>query len=260
MGGVPFAVVYGAYLTLARTQIYSLLGPNSGMGFIFDRVLLPNTFPLFLLLVIIILLKLLVAMIKKVFGPVARLLSEVCIPLCKRSTTSTTADGKVLPYDIQLLRDPLRRHTSPFTGEYAQLLRKTVDNDKPLKQPLCSCIPWPARIMRHCCPGCKRIVREDVSEIDANNGWKVEVTDDFVVKHQIWEEMTSLGGITRLQGEKKRTYEVIMDYGCHTYMFSRMPVYRLMFQSTGVSFTFFHYFNWLFDPNYFVLTNPMNLI
>ena len=235
VGGVPFAVVYRAYLTLAQTQIYSLLGSNSGMGFIFDRVLMPNTFPLFLLLVVIVLLKLLVAVIKKVFGPIARLIWETCVPLCKRQAAQITADGKILPYEIQQLRDPLRKHTSPFTGDYVQMLRKTVDNDKPPRQPLCSCIPWPARIMRNCCPGCKRVVREDVSEIDAEDGWKVEVTDDYVVKTQVWEEMTSLGGITRLQGEKKRTYEVIMGYSCHTYMFSRMPIYRLMFQSTGMS-------------------------
>ena len=238
VGGVPFAVVYRAYLSLAQSQIYSLIGANSGMGFIFDRVLMPNTFPLFLLLVIIILLKILVAMIKKVFGPIARLIGESCVPLCKRQVAQITADGKIIPYEMQLLRDPLRKHTSPFTGDYVQMLRKVADNDKPPKQPLCSCIPWPARIMRHCCPGCKRVIREDVSEIDTNNGWKVDLTDDYVIKTQVWEEMTNLGGITRLQGEKKRTYEVIMDYSCHTYMFSRMPIYRLMFQSTGTKFLF----------------------
>ena len=233
-GGLPLGLAYSVYLYLAEAILLGVAGSDGKtLGWLLNRLFLPHIFPMFVLLALFIVVKVVIKVVKYVLVPPLVTMARAVAPWRCKKRRLLNAEGKLVPYELLQLRDPLRRQSSPFTGEYVRLLRPAADADKPPQQPLCSCIPWPAAMMKHCCAGCRRVVRVDLTEAEAEQGWIVEARDAYLVKFQEWAEMTNLGGVVRLQGERRRTHEVIMASGCSTFMFNRMPAYRLTLQSMG---------------------------
>jgi len=233
-GGLPLGLAYSVYLYLAEAILRGVAGSDDKTpDWLLGRIFLPHIFPMFVLLVLFVVIKIAIKLVKLVLAPPISALVRAVMPLCQKKPPLLNAEGKLIPYELLQLHDPLRRQSSPFTGDFVRLLRPAADAEKPPEQPLCSCIPWPAAVMRNCCPGCRRVTREDLTDAEAEEGWVVEVQDAYLVKFQEWGEMTNLGGVVRLQGERRRTLEIIMSSASCTYMLNRMPAYRFTLQSTG---------------------------
>ena len=61
---------------------------------------------------------------------------------------------------------------------------------------------------------------------EAAAGWVVIEDDDFFMRKQLWTHTATIGGVTRIKGETKRTYEIIDDHGINSYKLEKIPAYK----------------------------------
>lgn len=71
----------------------------------------------------------------------------------------------------------------------------------------------------------------DLTEIEVEDGWRVEDRGDFVVKVKIWrEEHRRVDGSKARIGTHKKTFEVVGDHRCNSYNIETVPAYRMAMQ------------------------------
>ena len=198
----------------------------------FQRALQENTFPLTVVLVLIVLGKLLVKLLRGALWAGMRARS-ICTS--KRSVCSAPqkvypyaageegegSDELIDPYELFLLNDPLRVQVAPFRGGYYRF----VSTDKEQHS---------VTAKGSCCSCCSQQVSV-VSDAERTEGWTIEdyessggAVASVMVKQ--WAEQAMLpGGIARQKGERKRTYEVLRELGTSvSYSFANMSVHKLI--------------------------------
>jgi hypothetical protein len=207
---------------LGKAQEHLPANPNSAS--LVERLSQPNIFPLAVVIVFIIVVKIIlklwpylpVAWVQNIFG----CMYKMC---CKHSAkVYVDSSGHVLNsvegYD--LLKDNgngLRQEMAPFTGDYFSYISRK--DEMPSK----------------CLDMCSSAFSTDlntITEEEAINGFvRLDKDDKYVVKSKQWLHSSTHLGISRTKGELKKTYEVIRDIGVNSYHLKNIPRYRLAWYS-----------------------------
>eukprot|EP00596_Hydrurales_sp_CCMP1899_P004158 CAMPEP_0119053854 /NCGR_PEP_ID=MMETSP1177-20130426/74692_1 /TAXON_ID=2985 /ORGANISM="Ochromonas sp, Strain CCMP1899" /LENGTH=243 /DNA_ID=CAMNT_0007033921 /DNA_START=3545 /DNA_END=4276 /DNA_ORIENTATION=- len=112
------------------------------------------------------------------------------------------------------LNDPLRQEAAPYSGHYYKYVKSKVEEDLP---PTC------AQKLDTC--GCNGNL-DDLSTEELEDGWEQIEQGDYIVKVKNYMSQTNSYGSVHKTGDRKRTYEVIVDDGCNTYNLEQVPAYR----------------------------------
>ena len=177
-----------------------------------------NTFVLFVVIVIILLVKI----IRKIWFLLPfywvfnlyRVFKKMC---CGQKKLSTNENGFIKPFDIFMLKHPLRRETAPFTGGYYKFIRLTDDI------PGC----WEAN--------CKRQV-PDLTEQEEKDGWQVTIMDDlYDVKAKVFGATVMIDGYMRNRGTYRYTYEVMGEdpEKSLSYDLKFLPLHKMKIRGLG---------------------------
>ena len=116
---------------------------------------------------------------------------------------------KVKGIDLMAKKDPLRTEMAPYTGDYFHYARSEY-----IKQG------------DACCKALRHLVTDDLTDEEIATGWRMTYIGEHKVKMITWENNTRVNGVFRKKGSTQRTYEVIGQYGCWSYVIYRIPQYR----------------------------------
>lgn len=176
-----------------------------------ERLLRPNIFPLFILLLLtvayyplrfifryIIPLELLISVFRK------------CFCTQKHETAVSSRRDGITGYELMLLNDELRQEAAPFSEQYYSYV---LSQEKAVKfcRPLCRK---------------KESLFEELSKQEQREGWLHVGRGRHVLKCKVWTQTTDLGYTVRRPGEFKKTHEVIADAGCNSFNLASIPVYK----------------------------------
>lgn len=192
-----------------------VFGLNAG-----HRLTRGNVFPLFVLLVIIVVLEFGGPLLR--YSPLHALyhfmrIISTCFSHCCRRHCSCLCNclccgGKrkhsVKGIELMGMKDPLRAETAPYTGDYFHYARSEY-----IKQ-------------KGCCKGLRHLVTDELTESEIEAGWRMTYIGEHKVKMITWENNTRVNGVFRRKGSTQRTYEVVGQYGCWSYELHRIPHYR----------------------------------
>ena len=168
-------------------------------------------------------------------------------------------EGYASSYHLLALEDPLRTEMAPFTGDYFQYLRSNISGEKPIRSrkgiitnehitkfensndSVCFDISRPLQCGRYVCTffatifsnnnnnsKYQKIKIKEKYEIALEDGWQEDYMDDYLVRLKLWTTLTKMGDNIRLQGDRKRTYEVrrIIEFFIQTTVL--LLVYQLL--------------------------------
>ncbi|RYY88736.1 hypothetical protein EON63_01915, partial [archaeon] len=186
---------------------------SGGYSFARDKLFRPNVFPLFMLLMIVgvgvVLRKLWRELpISWFLNMIARQIKHLFIQ--DDIFAMQTDEGKISGWDLLRLDDPLRQQSSGLTKEYYRYVKHRDE------------------IPDTCYRMFSYAYLTKMTEIDVEEGWKLEDRGDFVVKVKIWrEEHKRSDGSKAKVGTLKHTYEVIADHRCNSYNIEKVPAYYL---------------------------------
>mmetsp|Transcript_20473 Transcript_20473/g.45552 ORF Transcript_20473/g.45552 Transcript_20473/m.45552 type:complete len:1419 (+) Transcript_20473:89-4345(+) len=181
-----------------------------------DRMLRPNTFPLF----VVLLLMVAVRIARSVWGylPPVAIFRLIKICLCERwGYRASTKEGVIHPYDLTFHSgDPNRNQEAPLSGGYSKHLRHADDKPVTCFSSLCPCF----------CQSCYQVPPITESELGAR--WEVLVVDRFEVKIKTWPQKFELvDGSIKKSGEQKYTYDLICEQHCNSFELEAMPQYKM---------------------------------
>ena len=203
----------------SSTQAYEsflehIRNAQSGSAFANDRIFRSNVFPLFILLLVIMLGIFLNRFWKQlpVFW-VWKVIQFVVMSIfytTKDLFADQSEGGMIDPWDLLRLGDPLRRQSAPFTGEYFRFVKHKDE------------------IPDTCVQMFEYAYLTQLNETEMEEGWRMEDRGDFVVQiKEFPEEGKRPDGQRYHKGDKKMTYEVIQDHRCNSYNVEDVPSYRL---------------------------------
>lgn len=185
---------------------------SAGLTYAQDRIFRPNVFPLFILLLFLIA----VLVIRRLWKELPIYWIFKGLNLLRHFFTQSdifagkTDDGKITAWDLLKLDDPLRMQSAGLTKEYFRFIKHRDE------------------IPDTCLKMFSYAYLTQMSEMEVEEGWKIEDRGDFVVKVKIWREEHRRSNGTKLRvGTLKRTYEVIADHRCSSYNIERVPAYYL---------------------------------
>ena len=178
-----------------------------------------NTFVLFVTLLIILLVK----VIRKIWFLLPfywifhfyQTLKKICCG--GKRKVQANENGLIKPYDIYMLKHPLRREMAPFTGGYYKFIRM-VD-----EIPGC----WEAN--------CKKVM-PDLTDEEENSGWKVTIMDDiYDVKAKVFGATVMVDGFMRNRGSYRYTYEIMGEdpEKSLTYDLKFLPLHKMKIRGIG---------------------------
>eukprot|EP01039_Chlorochromonas_danica_P003057 gene3057-3337_t len=117
---------------------------------------------------------------------------------------------RVRTWDLVRQGDPLRQQAAGLTKDYFRFIKHRDE------------------IPDSCYKMFTYAYLTQMTELEVEEGWKIEDRQDFVVKVKIWtEEHRRSDGMKCRTGTLKRTYEVIADHRCSSYNIERVPAYFL---------------------------------
>jgi hypothetical protein len=207
----PSTQAYETFLANIRGEQSS---HDGGDGYIRDRIFRTNVFPLFILLLVTLLGIFLNRFWKQlpVFW-VWKILQFVVMSIfytTKDIFADQSEGGMIDPWDLLRMKDPLRRQSSPFTGEYYRFVKHKDE------------------IPDTCVQMFEYAYLTQLNETEMEEGWRMEDRSDFVVQvKEFTEDGKRIDGHRVHKGEKKLTYEVIQDHRCNSYDVERVPAYKL---------------------------------
>lgn len=180
-----------------------MFGVNSG-----HRLSRANVFPLFVILVLIVLIDFGGTIIRN--SPLQLLYHffRIMGQFMWRCVCSKRKNKKVKGLQLMAKKDPLRAEMAPFTGEYFHYARSEYINHD------------------GCCKTLRHLVTDELTDEEIAAGWRMTYIGEHKVKMITWENNTRVNGVFRKKGSTQRTYEVIGQYGCWSYEIYRIPQYR----------------------------------
>jgi hypothetical protein len=195
-----------------------------------QRLLQPNVFPLFLIFIFIILAKVFIRVWPYLPLHWFRVsMAVVYKAFCKKKKKVYVDDHgiafvEVNGYDLLKEGHPYRQEMAPYTGDYFQYV--CDKDDMHSTNLLCSRCS-----QLSCCACCGGPGGEpQLTDAEINAGWVHVDQGKYVVKNKQWRETTMIQGTTRIRGDYKRTYEVVLDGGCiNSYSLVHNPTYRLAY-------------------------------
>jgi hypothetical protein len=202
------------------TQAYESFLANirdhaAGNAFTNDRIFRQNVFPLFILLLVTMFGIFLNHFWKQlpVFW-VWKILQFVVMSIfytTKDIFADQSEGGMIDPWDLLRMKDPLRRQSAPFTGEYYRFVKHKDE------------------IPDTCVQMFEYAYLTQLNETEIEEGWRMEDRGDFVVqvKEFIEDGKRIADGQRVHKGDKKFTFEVIADHRCNSYDVEKVPAYRL---------------------------------
>jgi hypothetical protein len=222
-GVLQFNISAAGYKLSWRAYMYELYslqyrwgGTSSSYAFLEARGYRANAFPLVFLMLLIVLVRIVRFVINRLPWRTVVRAFKWMLSLCYRNRKSiyiVDKRGFVRSFDLMKLEDPLRQEAAPFTGPFFRYVRD--NNAAPNK--------WKDRLT------CAR-KGQDITDQEMAEGWELAEQDGCIVKVKAWDKVVHMSGITRMRGERKRTFEVIMEHGCHSYSTEKVPAYRLAIQ------------------------------
>jgi hypothetical protein len=187
-------------------------------GIISDCFLRTHTFPL-LVFILIIGTCIMLENVWVTFSLYSRIQFKKLVRRLFRKEKEKIPEGEAITsWELHVLNDPLRRQSAPFKGCFS----KFVKNEKDIPD------------FNH-----YNKIEEFLSRLtpaEVKEGFKLLIEENIIVKAKVWPAMQlKLDGSYSLPGERKKTYEVIADYGCYTYDLKKIPSYSLLFKDlTGI--------------------------
>lgn len=215
------SVDYRDFLETARSS-----SASSGFTFANDRIFQPNTFPLFVLLLIVAAIVVLARVYQEIplhllFSRLldcvnslsadghasadARRLAEVA-----RSghRSEEASDDLVSAWSLAKLNDPLRQQSAGYTREYFRYVKHRDE------------------IPDSCYDMFAYAYLTKLTDLDRDQGWQLEERGEFVVRTKTFLDASKrLDGSRARVGERKRTYEVVADNKCFSYDIEKVPAY-----------------------------------
>ncbi|KAJ1403773.1 hypothetical protein B484DRAFT_457468 [Ochromonadaceae sp. CCMP2298] len=177
-------------------------------------MLRPNTFPLF----VVLLLMVAVRIARSVWGylpPVViwRFINRCCCGHCGYRASMNR--GYIHPYDLTFHSgDPNRNQEAPLSGGYGKHLKHA--DDRPVT---CLSILFPCRCKCCCTPSAHQ-------ELGAR--WEIVQLDRFDVKIKTWEKKFEFqDGSVKQSGDQKYTYDLICEQHCNSFELEAMPQYKM---------------------------------
>lgn len=192
--------LYNNWIENHAGQNYYLI--NTG-----HRIMRGHIFPLFVLLVLLVLPML----IHKfwAYSPFYLLYRTISLLLLNMKKFRKTAKSSITPFELVTSGDELRSEMAPFAGDYYQFLRSELVKTHFTK--------WLAKMYSR--------LRNDLTTDELEEGWRVSYQGANKVKMIQWHEAVTIGGVTRPKGSLKRTYEIISAHGCISYALTKIPHY-----------------------------------
>lgn len=197
---------YDKFLSHARSS-------STGYSYSQDRIFRPNVFPLFVLFLVILAAIVIRRLWKEL--PVYWIYKGVrqLARLCFKSEdifAAANSEGKIPAWELLKLDDPLRQQSAGLTQDYFRFVKHRDE------------------IPDTCLKMFSYAYLTQMSEMEVEEGWKLEDRGDFVVKIKIWKEEHRRADGSKLRvGTLKRTYEVIGDHRCSSYNIELVPAYYL---------------------------------
>lgn len=213
------------YNPTVHFNLPSILPPN----FLPDtasRLSTANAVPLLLVIMLIVLIKL----IRKAWKVLPFHYMSMCVRYVyheiRKSSTRVRPDesGYIHPYDIYRSNDPLRQESAPYTGEYYKFIE-----DHSIVPGVCCFGPREVhKINQHGVDITQFSVVEQDEGWEAGTHWNPDEMGTHLLKAMKWRTTVRLNGINRLQGDLKRTYEVIAGVGrINSYSLDRIPAWQM---------------------------------
>ena len=203
----------------ASTQAYELFleqvrNSETGITLGRDKIFRTNVFPLFILLLFVAAgifvnhfwKQLPIFWTYKLLMQIISLLSAA-----KDIFAKQTDQGVITAWELLRLNDPNRRQSCAFTGEYFRFIKHKDE------------------IPDTCIQMFEYAYLTQLTEVEIEEGWKIEDRRDFVVQIKVWmdDNQRRYDGSKTKKGEKKSTFEVIGDHRCNSYDLERVPAYRM---------------------------------
>lgn len=204
------------YLILLDQGVASARTNAPQVIFILERIGKPAVFPLFALLVIVVVIKFILSIWKFLpFYWIGKFISKILKMCCsdkkvydESSFIAFGGGGALNPYDIHKKNDSLRREASAYTGFYFKFMKNKLE------------------IPTKCLEMCSYSRDVHLTEEDIENDWEMVDQGDYLVKVKPWNATTNIEGVTRVKGERKRTYEVVAENSCNSYSLGNISGYR----------------------------------
>jgi hypothetical protein len=179
-----------------------------------NKIFQSNTFPLFILLLFILVCIFIISMWKKL--PVYWIYKIISSIVMKQVDIfeNQKESGTVTAWELLRLDDPLRQQSAAFTNEYFRLIKHRDE------------------IPDTCFKMFSYAYLTQLSEVDIEEGYKMQDRGDFVVKVKLWTQFDNkkIDGTRSKHGELKRTYEVVANHRCYSYDIEKVPEYRIAIQ------------------------------
>jgi uncharacterized membrane protein YgcG len=180
------------------------------------RILRVNTFPLFVLILVIVAVKI----IRKLWDflpPVVLVRYFWRFTKCLLGYNHFRASkkpGYIHPYDLTFHHpDPLRNQEASLSGGYMKYLRHK--DDVPFTWYSFSCFFW-----KYCYPK-----KESLPELGFR--WEILEDGDFDVKIKTWPATMQLAeGSIKMTGDQKYTFDLICEQYCNSFNLESIPAYR----------------------------------
>ena len=182
------------------------------------RILRDNTFPLLVLLILIILVKIISA-VWDYLPPVVliKYIARLCKVLCRFSRfRASQQKGYIHPYDLTFHNpDPLRNQEAALSGGYMKYLRHRDDKPFSLYRVFCCC-------MKYCFKE-----KEKLPELGFR--WEILEDGDFDVKIKTWPATMQLhDGSIKMTGDQKHTFDLISEQYVNSFNLERIPRYSMV--------------------------------
>ena len=205
-------------MTKSYTDLLEEQGNNYADYDIIKRITKQHVFPLFLILILIILFWIIRKFWKSLpFYWTIKFLECIKNSICgKPNHVFVDKFGYVRGWDLLQLEDELRQEMCPFTGGYYYFL---MDKEE-YKQ---------KKDESGCCS--KKLIAPDdieLSEEEMNEGWEIsDLWDQYKIKTKLFQRAISINGIARPKGDPKRTYEIIGENNLNSFRLDYIPAYKL---------------------------------
>ena len=217
---LPFAVIirlaFGCWMYSSPTLLRQIY-PQEDIAGWEQRTNLPNTEPMFIVLIIYIIFELVYQWWWYLpLGILIRLLKGIYKCFCGITTKSLSPfirnkDDKIHEWTLVKLRDPIRSETSAYTGPYFKYWKRNSETKSSLISRA-----WTKREENH-----------KLHPIEKEIGWVVVTDGDFTGTIVKWKETHRRSdGTFAYIGDRKRTYEIIGS-GLNSYHIERIPRYSL---------------------------------
>lgn len=180
-----------------------------------DRALRPNTFPLFILLAVIVGFYFVEKFWYQLpFYWIYRFNKILYRVFCTQHIYKTSGTKESLhPFEIQKRNDALRLETAPYTGDYFRYVKHKDE------------IPHTFYDM------CTYNSLTNIDEREVEEGWELADQGDYVIKVKIFStEMKMPDGTLKEKGTRKKTYEIVGDFQCNSYDVEKVPAYKIAIQ------------------------------